>query len=81
MYGAYIGGIFPRSEKLIEATRLKAPNLLDLFREEKKKVIALQRDARLSYLADPMEDSNSRVFKKAHSRDSTRTILSIDSPS
>ena len=56
MYGAYIGGIFPRSEKLIEATRLKAPNLLDLFREEKKKVIALQRDARLSYLADPMED-------------------------
>ncbi len=56
MYGAYIGGIFPRSERLIEATRQRAPNLPALFREEKSKIINLQVDAGLSYVADPMED-------------------------
>ncbi|MBI2183454.1 MAG: hypothetical protein HYU39_00690 [Thaumarchaeota archaeon] len=56
MYGAYIGGIFPRSERLIEATRVKATNLLSLYKEEKRRVVELQAQQGFTYIADPMED-------------------------
>jgi len=56
MFGSYIGGIYPRSERLIDATRKNSPNLKSLFVEEKKKIISLQVKAGLSYISDPLID-------------------------
>jgi len=54
--GCYIGGIYPRSERLIEATRRKPPNLSEIFRRDKKRVIDLQVKAGLTYISDPLLD-------------------------
>jgi len=55
-WGGYIGGIYPRSERLIEATRRSPPNLKNLFIEEKRRIIRYQVEAELTYIADPMID-------------------------
>ncbi|MEM2883726.1 MAG: hypothetical protein QXY08_03990 [Nitrososphaerales archaeon] len=52
--GCYIGGIYPRSERLIEATRRNPPNLHQIIRRDKKRVIDLQIKAGLTYISDPM---------------------------
>lgn len=56
--GCYIGGIYPRSERLIEATRRNPPNLAEVFRRDKKRVINLQVKAGLTYVTDPLLDWN-----------------------
>ena len=54
--GCYIGGIYPRSERLIEATRRNPPNLAEICRRDKKRVIDLQVKAGLTYISDPLLD-------------------------
>lgn len=54
--GCYIGGIYPRSERLIDATRRNPPDLQQIVREDKKKVIALQVKVGLTYISDPLLD-------------------------
>jgi 5-methyltetrahydropteroyltriglutamate--homocysteine methyltransferase len=54
--GCYIGGIYPRSDRLIEATRRSPPNLPEIFRRDKKRVIDLQIRAGLTYVSDPLLD-------------------------
>ena len=54
MWGAYIGGIYPRSDRLITATRRMSKDLPQLFLEEKRKVIMLQLKAGLNYITDPL---------------------------
>lgn len=56
--GCYIGGIYPRSEKLIEATRRNPPNLPQIFRRDKKRIIDLQVRLGLTYISDPLLDWN-----------------------
>jgi len=51
-------GIYPRSPKLIEATRKNDRKLPQLFQMEKKKLIREQRKAKLTYLCDPLLDWN-----------------------
>ncbi len=55
MWGAYLFGTYPRSEKLIEATRTYAKNLPQLYSEEKIKVIRLQQQASLSFVSEPKQ--------------------------
>lgn len=58
MIKTYALGIYPRSEKLIEATRKNDKNLPKMFQAEKKKLIREQQRARLSYVCDPLLDWN-----------------------
>lgn len=58
MVKIYALGIYPRSEKLIEATRKNNKRLATLFQIEKKKLIREQQKARLSYVCDPLLDWN-----------------------
>jgi len=52
----WISGIYPRSERLIEATRRQDPKLEKLFEEEKRKIIRQQSDAGLDFITDPLID-------------------------
>jgi 5-methyltetrahydropteroyltriglutamate--homocysteine methyltransferase len=54
--GCYIGGIYPRSDRLIEATRRNPPNLSEISRRDKERVINLQSKAGLTYISDPLLD-------------------------
>lgn len=54
--GAYIGGLFPRSEQFIERSRQDPARLSQLVREEKRRIIRLQRQLGFSYLSDPLID-------------------------
>ena len=54
MVEAYIFGIFPRSEPLIEATRKNPEKAKEMLPKETKKIIELQKDAGLSYISDPL---------------------------
>ena len=54
MISSYTFGIFPRSEKLIEATRKHTPNLSSLFQKETREYIALQKKANLGFVSDPL---------------------------
>jgi len=51
-------GIYPRSPKLIAATRKNDKTLPQLFQMEKKKLIKKQQKAKLSYVCDPLLDWN-----------------------
>ena len=55
---AYALGIYPRSPKLIEATRTNDPKLDELFKKEKDKLIKVQKRHGFAYVADPMLDWN-----------------------
>ncbi len=55
---AYALGIYPRSPKLVEATRINDPKLDQLFIAEKKRFIKLQEKHNLTYVADPMLNWN-----------------------
>lgn len=69
MISSYTVGIFPRSEKLIEATRKNSPSLSSLFIKEKKEFIAVQKKAKLGYVSDPLLDWDDifRPFSKLRS--------------
>jgi len=54
----YALGIYPRSAKLIEATRKNDRKLPQLFHMEKKRLIREQQKAKLSYVCDPLLDWN-----------------------
>jgi methionine synthase II (cobalamin-independent) len=54
----YALGIYPRSPKLIEATRKNDRKLPQLFQMEKKKLIREQQKAKLTYVCDPLLDWN-----------------------
>lgn len=60
MIGAYLTGIHPRSEKLIEATRayerrrIDKEDLIRCFIEDTKRVVNQQRRANLDYVTDGM---------------------------
>lgn len=56
MISSYTVGIYPRSEELIEATRKNAKNLSSLYLKGKKEYIAIQKKAKLGYVADPLLD-------------------------
>lgn len=49
----YIVGIYPRSPRLIEATRVNDPKLPKLLKEERDRYIKFMK-SRLTYIADPM---------------------------
>ncbi|RMF30578.1 MAG: hypothetical protein D6752_03815 [Candidatus Nitrosothermus koennekii] len=55
---AYALGIYPRSPKLIEATRANDPRLDNLFKTEKRKLIKLQIKSNMALVEDPMLDWN-----------------------
>ncbi|GIU72157.1 MAG: 5-methyltetrahydropteroyltriglutamate--homocysteine methyltransferase [Candidatus Nitrosocaldaceae archaeon] len=55
---AYALGIYPRSPKLIEATRVNDPKLDNLFKTEKRKLIKLQIKNNMTLVEDPMLDWN-----------------------
>lgn len=54
---SYIVGIYPRSPKLIEATRVNDPKLSELFKVEKAKYMKLIK-SKLTYVSDPMLEWN-----------------------
>ena len=56
MISSYTVGIYPRSEKLIEATRKNTKNLSSLYLNEKKEYISIQKKANLGYVCDPLLD-------------------------
>ncbi|MFQ5969534.1 MAG: hypothetical protein ACE5J2_03445 [Nitrososphaerales archaeon] len=58
MIKAFALGIYPRSPKLIDATRKREKKLQMLFKMEKKKLIKEQQKAKLSYVCDPLLDWN-----------------------
>lgn len=58
MIKTYALGIYPRSEKLIQATRKNDKKLSQLFQIEKRKLIKEQQKAKLSYVCDPLLDWN-----------------------
>ncbi|MBI5133477.1 MAG: hypothetical protein HZA83_02075 [Thaumarchaeota archaeon] len=58
MIKTYALGIYPRSAKLIEATRKNDKKLPQLFHTEKKKLIREEQKAKLSYVCDPLLDWN-----------------------
>ena len=58
MIKTYALGIYPRSAKLIEATRKNDKKLAQLFQAEKKKLIKEEQKAKLSYVCDPLLDWN-----------------------
>lgn len=58
MIGSYALGIYPRSPKLIAATRKNDKKLLTMFQAEKKKLIKDQQKAKLSLICDPLLDWN-----------------------
>jgi methionine synthase II (cobalamin-independent) len=69
LISSYTVGIYPRSEKLIEATRKIAKNLPLLYLKEKKEYIAIQKKARLGFVCDPLLDWDDifRPFSKLKS--------------
>lgn len=58
MIRSFALGIYPRSEKLIAATRKNDKKLHNMFQSEKKKLISEQQKAKLSYVCDPLLDWN-----------------------
>ncbi len=58
MIKTYALGIYPRSTKLIEASRKNDRKLPKLFQIEKKKLIMEEQKAKLSYVCDPLLDWN-----------------------
>lgn len=58
MIKSYALGIFPRSPKLIDATRKNDRKLPAMFQAEKKKLVKEQQKAKLSYICDPLLDWN-----------------------
>lgn len=58
MIKTYALGIYPRPDKLIQATRRNDKKLPQLFQLEKKKLIKEQQTAKLSYVCDPLLDWN-----------------------
>ena len=58
MIKSYALGIYPRSPRLITATRKNDKKLPSLFQTEKKKLIREQQKAKLSYVCDPLLDWN-----------------------
>lgn len=58
MIKSYALGIYPRSPKLIDATRRNDKKLRKMFQVEKKKLITEQQKAKLSYICDPLLDWN-----------------------
>ena len=58
MIKTFVLGIYPRSPKLIDATRKNDKKLQMLFKIEKKKLIKEQQKAKLSYVCDPLLDWN-----------------------
>jgi methionine synthase II (cobalamin-independent) len=54
----YALGIYPRSDKLIEATRKNDERLPQLFQMAKRKLIREQQEAKLTYVSDPLLDWN-----------------------
>jgi len=69
LISSYTTGIYPRSEKLIDATRTNAKNLASLYLAEKKEYIVIQKKARLGYVCDPLVDWDDifRPFSKLKS--------------
>jgi len=55
---SYALGIYPRSPKLITATRKNDKKLPAMFHAEKKKLIKEQQKAKFSYICDPLLDWN-----------------------
>jgi len=55
---SYALGIYPRSPKLITATRKNDKKLPTMFQAEKKKLVKEQQKAKLSYICDPLLDWN-----------------------
>jgi methionine synthase II (cobalamin-independent) len=55
---SYALGIYPRSSKLIAATRKNDKKLPAMFHAEKKKLVREQQKAKLSYICDPLLDWN-----------------------
>jgi len=55
---SYALGIYPRSPKLIAATRKNDKKLPSMFWTEKKKLVREQQKAKLSYICDPLLDWN-----------------------
>ena len=58
MIKSFALGIYPRSEKLIAATRKNDKKLPAMFQAEKKKLVGEQQKAKLSYVCDPLLDWN-----------------------
>ncbi len=58
MIGSYALGIYPRSPKLIAATRKNDHRLPALFLAEKRKIVREQQRVRLGFVSDPMLDWN-----------------------
>lgn len=56
MYGAFLVGAYPRSERLIRATRKMSKDLKQIFTEEKRKIIRLQVEKGFTYVSDPCID-------------------------
>ena len=61
MIETWLTGIYPRSEVLIEATRLNVINLNDLFRKEKNQDVKMQTKFGLKYISDPLLDWNDHL--------------------
>lgn len=58
MIKSFALGIYPRSLKLIEATRKNDRRLPAMFQAEKKKLVKEQQKSKLSYICDPLLDWN-----------------------
>jgi len=54
LISSYTFGIYPRSEKLIEATRKNTENLDSLFQKETEEYISAQKNAGLGFVSDPL---------------------------
>ena len=54
MISSYTFGIYPRSEKLIEATRKNTENLDSLSQKETEEYITAQKNANLRFVSDPL---------------------------
>ena len=55
---ASFGGIYARSESLVQTTRRLPPDLSARYRDEKKKIIAFQAKVGVGYLVDPLSNWN-----------------------
>ncbi len=66
MIKSFALGIYPRSEKLIAATRKNDKKLPAMFQSEKKKLVSEQQKAKLSYVCDPLLDWNDMFRPFAH---------------
>lgn len=55
---ASFGGIYPRSESLVQTTRRLPPDLSKRYREEKERIITFQEKVGVSHVVDPLSDWN-----------------------